>query len=138
MSAVTLEKIPAGATEFPNGTFTFQNLGKGTHKTVRIRTSKSSGRRWVSVLAGPCNESDYALAGEVVEGGAFEAHGRALPEHSKIAAWCLAALAHKHAGIEVQGLAIEESRQCVRCNRKLTHPSSISANIGPECAKHYA
>ena len=136
MNAVA-ERLPAGVAEFPNGTFTFHNVEKDTHKTIRIRTAKNSNRRWVSVMTGSNNETDYSLVGEVIEGGLFKAHYTAPVALASLAAWCLQALKAKSNGQQVKGLSIEESRQCCRCNRKLTAPSSISANIGPECAKYY-
>lgn len=141
--ATEKETLPHGTHEFPNGTFTFANVAKGTHKTIRVKTAKSSNRRWVSLLTGPCNTSDYALIGEIGPGGSLVPHvnkytGKftASPEHLKVVLWCLEMLVRPEAD-RPAGLTIQESRQCVRCNRKLTVPSSISANLGPECASRY-
>jgi hypothetical protein len=32
------------------------------------------------------------------------------------------------------GYTIQRSSRCVRCNRELTHPESITLGVGPECA----
>ena len=126
-----------------NGAFTIRNRETGDHRTFQVKTQKATARfapksRVVSLLTGPDNGTDYFLFGFV--------------NADKIAVW------RRYQGLNgksaydwyadmLWGLATDPDsewhktydlmieKRCVRCNRRLTHPTSIETGIGPECAK---
>lgn len=117
-----------------NGTFTIKSP-RGGHRTFRIRTEKGlDGKRVVSMLTGPDNESSYQAFGFVgdrvsvwrrLRGTDFETYGRMLDR----------LLAGINNGLGLVGYEVLSERKCRRCNRKLTTPESIESGIGPECAR---
>ena len=142
------------ATIVPNGTFTLTNPVSGGYRTFRVRTwnkecrfcngkGETAGRtcnkcdgtgkdraRVIELLAGPSNESDYQGFGFIDDRG-VRVWGRLKGTQFDALARCFwSAMTGRMAG----SIDIQESRSCLRCNRKLTTPESIARGIGPECA----
>lgn len=117
-----------------NSTFTLQ--GRTTRYTYRVRKSGDGKVSFVSVLAGPDNESDYVYVG-IIRGKAFELTAKSrMTEKSepvKAFAWFWTALARKSEA-HLGQLAFYHEGRCGRCGRKLTVPASVERGIGPECA----
>ena len=122
-----------------NGTFTLVNREKGSHITLKIHTVKGGklkGKRIVSRLNGPDNETSY-------QGIAF------VTENDKIVLWknhrndvnwkivniLRNMLLYGDQSKHLERIDIMASCTCLRCNRKLTSPQSIEDGIGPECIK---
>lgn len=119
-----------------NGCITITNPVTGQHRTFRIRTQKDAanfcpGKRIVSILEGPDNESDYRGFGFVKDDGRiilwrkkrtsfFEKVARMLEDPK----WFMA-----------RGIEYDIEGRCRKCNRKLTVSESIRSGIGPTCAK---
>jgi hypothetical protein len=122
-----------------NGTWTLVSSKTGDHRTVKVTTIKAgtseyatrfAGKRKVSLLVGQNNENDYQQFGWVEENGNIRLCQKSqTPFYSTLAD--IVAHPEKWAGkveYKVEGC-------CIKCNRKLTHPASIDAGIGPECSK---
>jgi hypothetical protein len=121
-----------------NGTFTIINNDTGDYRTFRIKTVKEGpleGKRVVSLMVGSNNESDYrgfAFANDnnvIVwkrfrPDGPWQAYAKAL----------MILMTWETIPESYQNYKVEESRACVKCNRKLTTPESIELGIGPVCA----
>lgn len=136
-----------------NGTYTLENKETGQHRTFQIRTQAADakfapGKRILSLLNGPDNESNYA-------GFAF------VTDDNKVVTWCKCRgqngkkSHYEYYSALFQQLIVAEdeneevttiihfmdreysvllSKRCFVCNRKLTTPESIKAGIGPICA----
>lgn len=124
-----------------NGFVTVKSARTGDHRTFRIATQADDakfapGRRVVSLLTGPDNETDYrgfgfldaAPDGRVkitvwkkCRGGQFEALAEMLENLP----------AHEAAG----QVSVNFDARCRRCNRTLTTPESVASGIGPVCAE---
>jgi hypothetical protein len=128
-----------------NGFFTIENTVAGTHRTFRIQTVRDNknkkdkslvGKRIIALLIGSDNTRNYKNFGFVddngiyvwgkCKGGQFEALSRCF--------WSMATEGENSRFYRV-GARMKESRNCIRCNRLLTDPQSISLGIGPECIK---
>lgn len=116
-----------------NGKITVKNPKTGEHRTFQIKTvrkGKLEGKRIVSMLYGPDNCSDYRGFG-FVDGLGF------------ITLWKAAQTDFFQKVVkilekpEAYNLEYLEEGRCIRCNRVLTHPDSITSGIGPECAKGF-
>jgi hypothetical protein len=138
-----------------NGTYTVTNTETGEYRTFKIKTQKpdakfAPGKRIVSLLNGPNNESDYLGFGFVNQDkvsvwskkrgngkmSSFDHFAYLLPK----AAFSLIG----SDGQEVRGTfqaysgrkyEVELSKRCLACNRKLTTPESLRRGYGPECSK---
>lgn len=116
-----------------NGIYTL-TLPDGGHRTWKIHTRKNHvkfapGKRVISLLTGPDNESDYEMVGFVDDRG-IKPWGRFghLGKFTDVI-WRLAT------GELVDGYSLLVSGRCVRCNRTLTTEESIRRGIGDECWK---
>ena len=126
-------------TKIPNGTFTLENIAKGSYITLKIHTVKGGdlkGKRIVSRLVGPDNETSY-------KGFAF------ITDNDKIVVWkkqrtdknwqivniLRNMLIHRFTSKHLDRISIKASTNCLRCNRKLTTPQSIADGFGPECVQ---
>lgn len=119
----------------PIGIFTVQRAD-GTWRTFRTvlqdkGASFAPGEVIIAHLVGQDNESDYQSFGFV----------KGTPENPRIVPWKKfreSELLLQDAELLVRNpeLALK-SRNCMACNRTITTPSSISANLGPECAKKF-
>jgi hypothetical protein len=129
-----IETIKTIATH--NGTFTITSVKSGDHRTFRVKTQKpqanfAPGARVISLLTGPCNESDYQGFGFVHSDGSislwrnkqtptFQAYRKMLENMAQ--------------HIEAGNIDVQAATKCRVCNRKLTDPVSIETGIGPVCA----
>lgn len=161
LDAATVAAIRAGAPNVHNGTYTVASKVRG-HFTVKLWTAQKgdlAGRRMLSILTGPDNETAFT-------GIAFWDDGKRLvtvwrryrgPESSmpidgfhwqpkgwsayeqKLAIWAdlavRGATPERHGFWHGEGYTMELEGRCCRCNRKLTHPESIEMGLGPECAQ---
>jgi uncharacterized protein DUF6011 len=117
-----------------NAIITLTSPKTGEHRTFKVHTIQGGvldGRRMISLLVGQDNESDYSGFGFIREDGTIAVWGKHRGTQFERFA-DLFDRAEYWAGRGVEYLA--EGR-CRRCNRLLTHPTSISTGIGPECAK---
>jgi hypothetical protein len=122
-----------------NGIYTYINTVKGTHRTFKIHTVKRGnlkGKRLVSLLSGPDNNSSYQAFAFVNEYGitAFRKH-----QHTQYESYARmiqdVALQGENSIYIQKGLEVKVEKRCLRCNRRLTHPESLKTGIGPECIK---
>lgn len=129
-----------------NAKLTLRSRKTGTHFTFRVaqpwdhdaNRRDTAGPFFVSVLSGPNNETDFQFIGFIPFGGESMSAGKKGHPNApsfKAFSWMLrhAVLGHIHPDLEVR----HEGR-CCRCGRALTHPTSITTGIGPECAKHFS
>jgi hypothetical protein len=136
----TTEHDQATTGKIPNGVFTITNQETREHRTFRIHTKAESanfapGERVVSLLEGPDNTSDYRGFG-FVKGDRILVWKSKRGEGKRSAhEWYALMLADLFTGGEHFGdrYTIEGARVCRRCNRQLTDPDSIAAEMGPEC-----
>lgn len=121
----------------PNGCFTIQNTSKNTHRTVRIKTVKKGnleGKRIISILTGPDNNSDYRGFGFVNDNGLIFIWNKHRDSH--ILLWIARYISGKFRfDQDVKNVNLLVEKSCIRCNRRLTTPESIKNGIGPECMK---
>lgn len=120
----------------PNGCFTVNNLDKNTHRTVKIHTAKGKleGKRIISLLTGPDNNTSYSGFGFVNDDGSIHLWRR----HSGSATkrWLASFVAAKFNDVEFDHPHLEwlVEKRCIVCNKRLTTPESIEHGIGPICA----
>lgn len=118
--------------------FTVSNPA-GERFTFKISQSKPNPKYpnpafFVSRLTGPDNLSDYTYAGMMRDGRVLPTRNTlpALQQAVRVADWVVH---HINTQTELPpGYRILPSGRCCRCGRTLTVPSSIDANLGPECA----
>jgi hypothetical protein len=131
----TLRFIYAG-----NALFTLVSKKTGARFTYRIRKSratkdKESTLRFVKVLNGPGNESQYLYLGYIkddTKGKMFSgAKGRPQSPSFKALDWAVEKIA---AGVIPNDLEFYHSGKCGCCGRTLTVPESIKSGLGPVCA----
>ena len=130
-----------------NGTYTIKNRSTGNHRTLEIKTvlpddslpdnhfkNQNSGRRTVSLLTGPDNTSDYTMIGWLEERNIRMTQRYRDSRPTRAIAYMLfdLALHGENSPYAAQYELLKEGR-CLRCNRKLTTPESISKGIGPIC-----
>lgn len=114
-----------------NGEVTVVNPQTGGHRTFKIATAQGGnleGRRIVSLLDGPDNETSYSGFGFAEDygvkvwrkksGGVFDTYADMIANPDKWTA---------------KGVEYLFSERCRRCNRKLTDPVSIETGLGPVC-----
>jgi hypothetical protein len=132
--------VLAGAADF-----TVENTETGGRFTFSvIAPEKKSGHgrdydapvRFVKVMTGPNNESDFTFLGTIFTGSKdfrHSAKSRISPESpSALAfAWFWKRIA-TGAGLPAKVRVWHEGR-CARCHHKLTVPESIAAGFGPDC-----
>jgi hypothetical protein len=129
-----IETIKTIATH--NGTFTITSVKSGDHRTFRVKTQKpdanfAPGSRIISLLTGPCNESDYRGFGFVNDNGQIYLWRNKQTPTFKAYANMLENMAQH---IEAGNIDVQAATKCRVCNRKLTDPVSIETGIGPVCA----
>lgn len=132
---------PAETFGIPVGYFTVVE-GDGSYTTLRIQphwdeTEAGKGVKVASYLSGADNESSYTRFGFVDPNGQVRVWGKhRSSEAIKHKAEALKVILGQKSALMAAGEAYAlESGKCFRCNRKLTVPSSISAGLGPDCAK---
>ena len=127
---------------FYNGTYTI-TAPSGEHRTFRVKTQAGDanfapGQRIVELLVGQDNENDYKGFGFVSETGIqvyrrFRDNGKSFHELAAKMLWSLGTEGEA-SGYYAKGCRLLLEKRCMRCNRKLTNPTSILTGIGPECA----
>ena len=120
----------------PNATFTVSNLLKKTHRTIKVKTvrkGKLKGKRLIELLTGSDNVSSYTGFGFVNDNGTIAVWNK--HKGTKTLVWLAGFIANQFSAnkIDREGVELVVSRNCMRCNRKLTTPESIEAGYGPEC-----
>jgi len=138
-----------------NGTYTIESP-KGGHRTFKVATvlrGKLEGRRVVSLLTGPDNESSWSGFGFVEESGIAvwgrrnrsvrglvstpqaRAEWLTFTHREKLSTmlWSLSTEGEASQFYRLGYRLLLEGR-CLICNRKLTTPESITSGVGPVCA----
>jgi hypothetical protein len=129
-----------------NGTYTLVSNKTGAHRTLRISTvmNKKSGlygKRILSLLIGPDNQSDYIGFAFVNDDNSIKVWGAyRCTLTQNIGVSLVALLTRGRVGLDgsvtaegISGHVLFKSACCV-CNRPLTDPESIRSGIGPVCA----
>lgn len=127
-----------------NATFSLLNDATGGHLTFKVSAPKGGKDdekvRFVSVLNGPDNYSNYMYVGCIFDGKKFT-----LTKSSKVSAdsksfktfsWFFDRLVSGK-GLP-EGIHFYHAGKCGRCGRKLTVPESIVSGFGPECVTKIA
>lgn len=125
--------------------FTVVSKTTGERRTFRVAAPKDAqpgdALRFVSLLTGPSNTTDYEYVGLLTKAGdelvTRTSRGKAPTQPLNIIGWLV-----KQAQLAVRGLPNTLDRaefwhegKCCCCGRRLTVPASIESGIGPECAK---
>jgi hypothetical protein len=122
-----------------NATLTLVSTKTGTRFTYNVRISDDGACRFVSLLSGPDNKSDFRYLGRIA-GDTFW-KGRKAPKAGDVGvdapsmkafAWTWSHLVGEV--LPNEQLEIWHEGRCARCNRKLTVPASIASGFGPECS----
>jgi hypothetical protein len=126
-----------------NGIYTVKSSKTGDHRTFKINTQGEKaefapGKRVVSLFTGTDNTADEHYTGFAFiddSGIAVWAkkQGEGLWEKYAEMLWTLA-LDGAFSPWAEKGYTIVESGTCIRCNRILTNPESLTTGIGPICA----
>ena len=119
-----------------NCTFTVRSLKTQKRYTFKVSKPKQAHDdiRFVALLAGPDNESDYVYVGMITPSLEFRltrASQMTLSSEPVIAfsyVWNFLSNEQPAPGVE-----IFYASRCARCGRKLTVPESVEAQYGPEC-----
>lgn len=124
-----------------DGTYTLA-YKDGTHFTFDIETVKKgtfAGKRIVSYLSGPDNESDYTGFGFLTEDGRVALWKRFKGTETETRAAHLNILFGMPERLEEAGMAYAlASGRCRHCRRKLTVPASVNRGYGPVCFGYVA
>ena len=91
--------------------------------------------RWISLLTGPDNTSDYTTAAMQRDDGSMM-YMRDFKEDSVLRTAIATVLLPDAVGPREQAREIyaERSGRCSNCNRPLTVPTSLHRGLGPDCA----
>lgn len=135
-----MEKLlsnPLTAFEFivsGNSTVTLKSTKTEKHFTYKVKRAKDKNIRFVSVLFGNNNDSDYKYIGCIFENGLFKHTKRSNCSNNTTSfqsfrwAW-----EHIRRMNIPKFLEIWHEGKCGRCGRKLTDPKSIEIGLGPIC-----
>lgn len=121
-----------------NGTYTVTSP-TGEHRTFSVKTQAAdakfaAGKRVVALLTGSNNETDYTGFGFVTEAGIQVWKSKQTDFYLKVATMLWELGTAEENRYTRKGFRLLLEKRCMRCNRKLTHPTSIETGIGPECA----
>jgi len=121
-----------------NGKYTIQNRDTGSHRTFRIKTQKSDaifapGKRIVSVMNGNDNQNHYKGFAFIDDDGIHLWRRYQNDPIYRGYAFMFWNMINGPDHILHQRYTIEESLNCIRCNRELTTPESLASGIGPVC-----
>ena len=116
------------------------------HYTFRVNVKEATGTfpetRFVGLLTGPNNESDYSYVGILKDGMPpclkLTAKSKYTPDSVPVKLFnrVIAAIwQHREAEIERAGFDVHHEGRCGKCGRMLTDPESIKSGIGPVCAE---
>jgi hypothetical protein len=106
----------------------------GEHRTFSIKTIQHGNlkdKRIIALLTGPSNEDDYTGFGFIQDDGTI----RVWAKHRGTQFEKFADLFDRPGYWASRGVEYMAEGRCRRCNRLLTHPSSITSGIGPDCAE---
>lgn len=130
---------PAAAPEqrsVEDGTYTAV-AADGSYATVRIKTagknSALAGKRILSYLSGSDNERDFTGIGFF--DGQIARLWKRFADSPRMQRYIDAVRAIAGDPQAAGFLYAQQSGNCYRCGRTLTVPASLSAGLGPECAK---
>jgi hypothetical protein len=116
---------PQAAPVIQKGFFTVQD--DSGHRTYRVRMWKE--KAVISLMRGQSNTSDYIGFG-FIDGNELKIWRRCEFDREMLARDFAAIIGDpQEAGLRYA----RESKNCMRCNRLLTEPTSLDAGIGPEC-----
>jgi hypothetical protein len=121
-----------------NGKYTITSP-TGEHRTFEVRTVREgnlAGKRIVAMLTGPDNQTDYKGFGFVNDAGIkvwrkVADSGDFFQKVAKML-WVMGTTGSNNEYAR-RGCTLQLSKRCVKCNRELTDPTSISLGIGPVC-----
>lgn len=123
-----------------NATFTIESERTGEHKTFKIRRPEANDRFphpcfFVSLLTGPCNETNYTYIGKVNEftGELTLTKGSKRNDNSPDVLTFRWFMKHLFSDKVLVNAKVHHEGKCGCCGRKLTVPESIERGIGPEC-----
>jgi len=132
-----------------NGKITIQNINTGEHRTFCVLTQSETskfapGKRTVSLLTGPDNETDYmtfAFVGNDDRLNVWRKYSAKPTEKPSSFDWyslmfgvlVTQTLDDGTHGIRRADYEVLEERRCIKCDRTLTDPESIRLGIGPKC-----
>jgi hypothetical protein len=121
-------------------TVTVVSKATGTRFTYKVSAPRSEGPdakvRFVGVLSGPDNTSDYRYLGYLrKQGGGWQyCHGGRKARITEVAPSAKAfEWFWRHA--DSPKVEVLHAGRCGRCNRQLTVPESIETGLGPVCAE---
>jgi hypothetical protein len=121
-----------------NARVTLQSERTGSRFTFRIKAPRGKidePLRFVEVLTGSDNESDYTYLG-VIDANGFRRTAKSRISADAPSARAIAwAWPHIAAGSLPDTLAVYHEGRCGRCARPLTDPVSIESGLGPECRR---
>lgn len=138
-AAGILQFITAG-----RAVFTLVSKASGERRTFRVAAPKDAqpgdALRFVSLLTGPDNTTNYEYVGLVTKIGeelvTRASRGKTPTQPLLAIGWLLAQAQRALAGSPSKLDQVEfwHEGRCCRCGRRLTVPDSIASGIGPECA----
>jgi len=124
--------------------FTLVSKTSGERRTFRVAAPKDAqpgdALRFVSLLTGPDNTTNYEYVGLVTKAGeelvTRTSRGKMPTQPLNTIGWLLVQVQRAVRGESSKLDQVEfwHEGRCCRCGRKLTVPSSIESGIGPECA----
>lgn len=123
-----------------DATFTLASPKTGKRFTYKVTAPRKNGKldtganvRFVKLLCGPNNESDFHYFGIIRDRKTFEHATR----KTRISVEAPGALAFRWfaAHIESKAVVFYHDGRCGRCGRKLTVPNSVTSGFGPECVQ---
>ncbi len=124
----------------PGGYYTVSFEGGKLWRTLRLsdwmddKRKEGAQVRWVSLLTGPDNTSDYTTAALQRSDGSIM-YMRDFQEDSVLRTAIATVLVPDAVGPResAREAYAEQSGRCANCNRQLTVPASLHRGLGPEC-----
>lgn len=123
-----------------NATLTLTSRKTQQSYTFRVRAphhqAENKPIRFVSLLTGPQNETDYTYLG-LLRNGEFNltAKSKMTADSAPVKAFDFFNRNVINSKMLPAMLEVRHEGRCGRCGRKLTVATSIDGGIGPECAK---
>jgi hypothetical protein len=125
----------------PGGYYTVSFEGGKLWRTLRLsdwmddKRKEGAQVRWISLLTGPDNTSDYTTAALQRSDGSIM-YMRDFQEDSVLRTAIATVLVPDAVGPResAREAYAEQSGRCANCNRQLTVPASLHRGLGPECA----
>lgn len=128
--------------DIPGGYYTVSFEGGKIWRTLRLSDWVDDKRkpgaqvRWVNLLTGPNNESDYTTAALQRDDGSMM-YMRDFQADNVLRTAIATVLTPEAISAREQAREAyaEQSGRCALCNRRLTVPSSLHRGLGPDCAE---